>query len=196
MFKNFELTFPPKCAEVIEDAYKQANIILEYGSGGSTFLGAELGKTVISTESSCEWMMELVSSLGERNLLSKVMPLWVDIGKTRVWGHPVDTSKRKNWPLYAKKPWMYCQNKDISPDTILIDGRFRVSCFLASCQFTKKPIKILFDDFANRKKYHLVKELFEPVEVYDDRLAIFHVEPNKIDADFLLKNKNYFFNPN
>ena len=194
MFKNFDLTFPPECVDVVKEAYNKANIILEYGSGGSTFLAAESGKTIISVESSCEWMMELVSSLGEKKLLNKVMPLWIDIGPTRAWGHPANSSKKENWQLYSRKPWQYCQNKDIHPDTVLIDGRFRVSCFLASCYYTKKPITILFDDFVDREKYHVVKELFEPAETYD-RLAVFHVKPNMIDHDFLSKNKHYFYNP-
>jgi len=195
LFKNFELTFPPACAEVVKEAYSEANIVLEYGSGGSTFVGAENCSKVISIESSCQWMMELVSSLGEKGLLNKVMPIWVDIGPTRAWGHPVDASKRKNWPLYSKKPWLYCQKESVQPDLVLIDGRFRVSCFLACCFYTQRPIKVLFDDFANRHKYHVVKELFQPVEVFDDRLAVFHVEPGAIDSEFISSKKEYFFNP-
>jgi hypothetical protein len=47
-----ELTFSPEVAELVRETYAQAQVILEYGSGGSTVLASEMaGKTVFSVES-------------------------------------------------------------------------------------------------------------------------------------------------
>jgi hypothetical protein len=50
-----ELTLPEAEAATIRAAYERAGVILEYGSGGSTVLGAELGKRVLSVESDKAW---------------------------------------------------------------------------------------------------------------------------------------------
>ena len=51
------LTLPPAEAEALRAAYAIADVILEYGSGGSTALAAEMpGKTVFSVESDAAWL--------------------------------------------------------------------------------------------------------------------------------------------
>lgn len=50
------LTLPPEEAEWVCSHYQAANVILEYGSGGSTVLASELsGKKVFSVESDKMW---------------------------------------------------------------------------------------------------------------------------------------------
>ena len=51
-----ELTLPDAEAALIRAAYAKADVILEYGSGGSTVLASELpGKSVFSVESDRDW---------------------------------------------------------------------------------------------------------------------------------------------
>ena len=49
------LTLPEAEAALITAAYDKAEVILEYGSGGSTVLAADLGKKVVAVESDRDW---------------------------------------------------------------------------------------------------------------------------------------------
>ena len=54
------LTLPPEAAVALADAYADAGVILEYGSGGSTVLAAGMaGRTVFSVESDAAWLREM-----------------------------------------------------------------------------------------------------------------------------------------
>jgi hypothetical protein len=114
------------------------------------------------------------------------------VGETKEWGFPVNDSKWRNWPNYARLPWQYCEQHNLSPDIVLIDGRFRLACFLATCVYIKKDTVILFDDYEDRKYYHIVEKLFPKTDVIDNRMAVFKVTPNKVTPQFLLDNVTFF----
>ena len=51
---------------------------------------------------------------------------------------------------------MWKQKK--TPKLVLVDGRFRVCCFLTSLKFAEEGTKIIFDDYTNRPQYHFVEK--------------------------------------
>jgi hypothetical protein len=130
---------------------------LEFGSGGSTVLADKFQdiKTIVSIESD--------HSFGNmvQKLCNKALVKWVDIGEISSYGHPKNESMRQFWPNYS------CPNDlTIVPDTILIDGRFRVACGLQSC--LKYPnATILIHDFTNRPEYHVLLNFLNIVEQVD-----------------------------
>ncbi|WP_429127332.1 hypothetical protein [Aeromonas media] len=195
MFKAFELTFSPPCAEYIERTYAKHEVILEYGSGGSTLLAAKRGKQVITTETDPRWLLELMGAYREQKLPGDIIPIWSDIGETKEWGYPIDESQFKHWPDYSQRPWRYCHEHQLKPDLILIDGRFRVASFLTTCINVSKTTTVLFDDFVEREHYHFVKQLFEPVQIIGERMAVFKVRPKKVSSHLLLENMHYFLDP-
>lgn len=69
---------------------------------------------------------------------------------------------------------------------MLIDGRYRVACFLATCIYAKKETIVLFDDYEQRKQYHTVEKLFEKVDVIDDRMAVFVFYQTNCQAEHCL----------
>ena len=77
---------------------------------------------------------------------------------------------------------------------ILIDGRFRVACFLFSLINSKEDSTIIFDDYMNRPYYHVVEEV---IQIHENcgRQAIFRVPAtfNKKLARKLLNNFTYVF---
>jgi hypothetical protein len=192
MFKNYAMTFTQACNNYVQKQYKKADIIVEYGSGGSTLLGAKLGKYVVSVESSSSWLLGVLGAAVEQNLPGKIVPIWTDIGVTKEWGFPVDESNWKNWSDYPRLPWQYCKQHNLSPDVVLIDGRFRLACFLSACVSVTKETLILFDDYEDRKYYHVAEQLFPKIEVIDNRMAVFKVVPNKVSSQFLLDYLHYF----
>jgi len=57
---------------------------------------------------------------------------------------------------------------------VLVDGRFRVACFLASILSITEDTTIFFDDYVDRDYYHVVEEIIKPNR-FCGRQAIFEV---------------------
>jgi hypothetical protein len=55
-------------------------------------------------------------------------------------------------------PWEYANQKSLKPDLILVDGRFRVACFLYSLLCAETNTTILFDDYTERPEYFIVEK--------------------------------------
>ena len=64
-------------------------------------------------------------------------------------------------------------------DTVLIDGRFRLACFLTVLLRTTRPVRVLWDDYSDRTAYHRAETLC-PVLRHHGRMAEFHVEPQML----------------
>lgn len=168
------LSFPDEEAALVAEAYEGATTILEYGSGSSTLFASNLsGKCIFSVESSGEWVARLRTSL-EKAKTSTVCLYHVDIGPVGDWGHPVDATHWFKFHEYPLRIWYEPEFK--APDVILIDGRFRVACFLISLLHVTKPTLVLFDDYADRDRYHVVEE-FAPLERKVGRMAVFNIAP-------------------
>lgn len=103
---------------------------------------------------------------------------------------PNDYTKRDNFIKYANSIWSH----ELKPNVILIDGRLRVLCFLVSLKRCNSGTKIIFDDYVNRKKYHIIDELNKPIS-NDGRQCLFEItNKNNIDMkklDFLINKFNY-----
>jgi hypothetical protein len=174
---------PAMPAEVIEYLRKKLRItdcFLEYGAGGSTLCAVELEVPhVISIESDKIFLNEL--KIKKKKIISttKFHPVYVNIGKTAAWGRPIDSSRMANWYQYSQAGFIWAERVGLLPDFVLIDGRFRVSCFLACLLSLKSGTEILFDDYVGRSKYSNV-EKFVGVPKLIDRAAIFTV-PEKLD---------------
>ncbi|KAA9133385.1 hypothetical protein F3N42_03285 [Marinihelvus fidelis] len=195
MFDQFSVAMTSACKAYLEQSYAEAGVVVEYGAGGSTLLGARLGKTVLSVESDPKWLLGIMGAYKEQDLPGKVVPIHVDIGLTGKWGYPEDEKAFRAWPDYAFRPWDYCEEHDLSPDLVLVDGRFRPACFLATCVWSRRPIRLIFDDYAERSEYHVVENFTKPSEIVDNRMAVFEIEPGLVSARALAKYMGLFLTP-
>jgi hypothetical protein len=179
MIERPVLTFPREVGSMVKEVYAGANSILEYGSGGSTVVAAEFkNKSIYSVESDKKWADDLQGFLKRSDaVLSMPVIHHVDVGPTIKWGHPAGTSLHKRFHLYPLEIWDV--DDFVHPDTVLIDGRFRVGCFFACLLRCTKPMQILFDDYTPRAHYHVVERITRPVSTLE-RMAIFEVEPDMI----------------
>lgn len=174
---------PEAEAAVLRAAYEGAECILEYGSGGSTVLAAGFpGKRIVTVESDADWAQMMRDWFAENPGESRVEVVHGDIGPTRDWGHPVDESEWRRFPAYPLRVW----DRGIAPDVVLIDGRFRVGCALATAFRTTKDVIVMFDDYADRKAYHRVEEFLGTPEMVG-RMALFEVFPQPVPQDRLLR---------
>lgn len=140
--------------EDIELFYKyldNATNYLEYGSGGSTYQAAQREniKSIISIESDEEWSNKIKNYTTLK---------YIDINSSpNSWGYPGNKATLENIKLYSTSQYT-------NQDMILIDGRFRVACALKLWDHIHESTNVLFDDFNDRKQYHIVLDFFDVVE--------------------------------
>ena len=182
-----ELTLPPEEAALLREVNERAEVILEYGSGGSTVMASEMpGKAVWSVESDQAWaqMMRGWLAANPPAESTEVDVVWSDIGPTKEWGHPVDHFE---WVRFARYPLEVWDLKGFRhPDVVLVDGRFRQGCALAAAFRATRPLDLYFDDYTRREHYHVFEQFLGTPEI-TGRMAHFHVNPQPIPAERLLK---------
>lgn len=186
----FRLTMPQTEAGYLRQMYAQASVILEYGSGGSTVLAAELGKSVISVESDRAWADRLDAHLASMSSSARVHH--VDIGPTEKWGMPARPRFHGRFHLYPLSVWDLPELGD--PDLVLIDGRFRAACFASIILRTQRPTTVLFDDYVDRPYYHGVEKLSK-LEATVGRMARFTVLPGPIPPVLSTEVMGWFSDP-
>jgi hypothetical protein len=171
------MTFPEEEAAFLKETYKTARVILEYGSGGSTFHAAgQPGKYVMSVESDRLWATKLQRKIDAEGSCSPVVIYYSDIGPTAEWGRPVDETHWRSFSHYPTHVWAQPFFRD--PDLVLIDGRMRAACFVATFLRIKKPTTVLFDDYIDRDAYQVIEKLASPVKSVG-RMAKFQIEPGE-----------------
>lgn len=192
-----ELTFPDDVAQYVSDAYARHDSILEYGSGGSTVLASEMdGKHVVSVESDQAWADNLNTYLSQSDAVrSRPRVEHIDIGETGAWGRPVNRSKQHFFPWYALAPWMMPRADKARYGLVLVDGRFRASCFLASMAFGQGALELIFDDYTERPTYHFIEEYLRPEQIVG-RAAVFIRNPDLDWGDIALRHKDAFYDVN
>ncbi|MHC8383805.1 O-linked N-acetylglucosamine transferase, SPINDLY family protein [Pseudomonas sp. LB3P14] len=170
-----QVTFPEEVAIYLKKIYSEASVILEYGSGGSTIIAARMpDKSVISVENDARWAKDMQAWIANAALPSRPVIYPIDVGETGQWARPKNARAWKKFHTYPLKVWdePFFQQ----PDVILIDGRFRIACFVTAYLRATKPMIVLFDDYLDRPHYHVVERLLAPTE-FVGRMARFDVRP-------------------
>lgn len=149
----------------------------EYGCGNSTkWVLANTAADVIAVDSSKDWI-EKIEYHFDANVLQRAKLVHVDLGELGQWGIPMSYEKRADFPQYTDTIWEQASK----PDTVLIDGRFRVCSFLTSLKYANEGTSLIFDDYVPRPRYHII-EKFVKREDTCGRQCLFIV-PKKSDID-------------
>ncbi len=180
-----ELTLPEAEASVLREAYRAAQTVLEYGSGGSTLMAAELGKRVFAVESDQNWAQMMRNWLAAHPVQVAVDVIWANIGPTTDWGRPVDDRKWKSFARYALEIWDHPRFEH--PDVIFVDGRFRMGCALASVFRINRPVPLFYDDYTNRPRHHQIESFLGAPAAITGRMARFDLTPMPVPAERLLQ---------
>lgn len=169
-------------AQYFKERLAQSRCYLEYGSGGSTVYACTVAKvpTVISVDSDERWVSSVRDSVG--SLGSKLHVQHCDIGEVGEWGVPIDSTRMTKYWRYTVQPWAISRAECQTPDTVLIDGRFRVTAFLYCLIAGRVGTLILFDDYFDRPQYHIVERFCE-VSDRVGRMAVFVLEKHFSYAD-------------
>ena len=168
---------PEPAVARLRELLEKSSCYLEYGAGGSTVLANSLGVPVsISVESDNAWLDVLRREMAIAPSAERIF-LHADIGPTGEWGHPISEDMWRSWHDYPLIGWKECRSRFLSPDLVLIDGRFRMACFYATLIFAKAGATILFDDYVDRPFYHSIERSLRPIATHA-RMAEFQVPAN------------------
>lgn len=163
----------------LRECLAECRCYLEYGAGGSTRLAARMQvERIYSVESDLKFAEAVANCIAREAANTRHTMVRVDIGAGEGnWGKPKDNSKARKWPKYASEVWTAIARDNAVPDLILIDGRFRVACFLVSLLCAKPSTKILLDDYVGREtQYSAVERHLKP-QALVGRMAVFSVPP-------------------
>ena len=153
---------------------KDTSVYAEYGVGESTIWTFKNTKCkIIAVDSSQEWLEKIKFKTSLRNTSNRIDFNWVDLGPLSNWGKPSSYAKRENIKTYLNYIWQ----QSLKPSLVLIDGRFRVACFLTCLLRANSGTKLIFDDYVNRPYYHIIEEIIEPTQL-SPRQALFIVPVN------------------
>lgn len=125
---------------------------VEFGSGASTVLAAGLVKEeVIAFDSSQAWLDRVAEACRARRTRLSPRLAFIDIGETAEWGFPEDQKARARWPAYHANMW---DDPSVAQgDLYLIDGRFRLACFVQVMLHASDKPFVAFHDYASREHY-------------------------------------------
>lgn len=188
-------TMTPAELAALDRALAAAACHLEYGCGDSTRRAVACGsiRSIVSVESDPAFVESALRSqpeIRQAEAAGRLRFLLADIGPVVEWGKPGDDSKRHLWPAYALAPY----RDGFVPDTLLIDGRFRVACGLLAALQCPPSATVLIHDYTNRFLYHLLEDYLEVAELAG-RMAVCHPRKhfNRDRANRLLRA--YLYEP-
>lgn len=159
-------------SHLFRSAIKGIHLYGEYGCGTSTLWMLEnTACNVIAVDTSLEWVKHVREKAVRQNERLNIQH--VDLGELGEWGRPIGYRFKSRFQHYTDHMWL----QEKTPEVVLVDGRFRVCCFLTSLKFAKPGTKIIFDDYADRVHYHFVEKYIAPLSI-KGRQALFIV-PDK-----------------
>lgn len=165
---------------LFKDEAARVHVYGEYGCGKSTkWVLNNTHSLVIAVDTSSEWVSSVENDNKKNN--GRLNIHHADLGQVGRWGCPLSYERISNFSDYTDYIW----KQEDRPTLVLVDGRFRVCCFLTSLKFADPGTKIIFDDYTNRPHYHFVEKYAQRVRQCG-RQCLFIVPPrNDIDVDEL-----------
>ena len=122
-------------------------------------MAADLVKErVYAVDSDAKWVEKVQKEIQQPE--KKVELIHVDIGPTGNWGMPIDSSKAELFPNYSLSI-LDANVKEI--DICLIDGRFRVACFLQALSALNASAVLAIHDYRDRPEYHIIEQFARPI---------------------------------
>lgn len=170
--------FDPEFEALFRDQIQNVRFYLEFGSGASTLLAARAGVETICVESDLNFAQAVRDAVGKQ---APVTVIHSDIGMTEEWGYPVFTrptaGHHARWRNYTEKAFDQVAATGRFPDMILVDGRFRRACALASAYRARQAgaeTVIHVDDYVGRDHYASIEDYLGTPQI-TGRTACFRI---------------------
>ena len=153
--------------------YTNKQKVLEFGGGSSSILVSKVCKSIFVVDSEKKLVFLLKDKVNKKNSYIH----YADIGPVGSFGIPfkfLNKFFKKKYHNYFSK--IYKEFNFLNEtDVVIIDGRFRVSCFLNALNSIKPPFKIIFDDYFSRDEYKVVENYQLEIEHIVGDCAVFNV---------------------
>jgi hypothetical protein len=171
--------------ELFRNIITKNDIYGEYGCGQSTiWVSKNFDINIYSVETDPFWQKKTSSIINNK----KCEIYYANLGKIGNWGVPKSYERSDFFNLYTD--WIWKQK--FKPTVVLIDGRFRVCCFLTSIINGNAGSKIIFDDYTLRHQYHYVEKYLKPVKK-NKRQSLFIIpEKNELNVEKIKESINNF----
>ena len=173
---------------LFKNLISEVKTYFEYGCGKSTeYMYKKSNASIFSVDTSKEWAAKTLNLSKDSNQ-ERLNVKWIDVGDVADWGYPISFEKKKNFVKYANWFWEF----GLKPDLVVIDGRFRILCFLTSIKFASIGTQIIFDDYTNRPFYHVAED-FLKINNTCGRQALFEVDKRSkklVDESVISEFKN------
>jgi hypothetical protein len=148
-----------------------AGCYLEWGAGGSTLAAVRAPiARIVTVDSDPAWLARLGAhpEIATAVTSGRVLLRHADIGPVSKWGQPADEASMRRWPRYVGAAWAVCARAGLTPDLVMVDGRFRTACTLSLLLASPQAAvpAVLFHDFIpeQRGNYAPVLGFFEVAE--------------------------------
>lgn len=129
------------------------DVMLEWGSGGSTVFFSRMVERYYSIEHDPAWYNAVKHELTEKNITNVSLFL--------------STRTKGNTPAEIYGDYIATAGKmKINPSKVLIDGRCRRRCAIAALDFIGNDTVVFIHDF-KREYYHSVLDYYYIVDIYD-----------------------------
>lgn len=196
---KFKLTLDDQTKVWLKEYYKEEHIILEYGSGGSTFLALESNPNTVvyCCETDKRWLDNINDHANNLKISNRLHSIHIDVGPTKEWGFPliknnINHVRLQKFVTSSVTPWKILKKEKVQPDTVFIDGRFRNACFLTTLINCKSTTKVIWDDYGDRPYYHIFENIVKPTQMIG-RTAIFDLKPTRRKLNDLLNEYIYVY---
>ncbi|WP_424940770.1 hypothetical protein [Aliiroseovarius sp. S253] len=154
----------------------------EYGCGASTvWMAKNSGANIHATDTSSAWL-DKVRQRVPAEATDRLHLNHIDLGPLKAWGRPSTYDHRARFSDYASQMW---SQGNADPDVVLVDGRFRVCCFLTSLRNARPGTHLFFDDYMNRPHYHVVEEFVQRADTCGRQGLFIVPEKSTLDIERL-----------
>ena len=110
--------------QLFKSEVKTATVYAEYGVGKSSiWVLQNTSAQVLAVDTSEHWINHVRT---QAKAADRFDVTWVDLGPIGWAGRPNNFDRRSQFKDYIQSVW----SRTAEPDLVLVDGRFRVACFL------------------------------------------------------------------
>lgn len=167
--------------EHFKNVVKKSAVYGEYGVGKSTrWILRNTDVKIVAVDTDITWINLVKKDAIDPDRLTIE---FVNVGPLESWGRPKTLDQKSNFIVYAESIWTHGEFK---PTLVLIDGRFRISCFFMCLAKADSGTLLVFDDYIMRPLYSIVEKYLKPTGLYG-RQAHFEI------PDFSQEKKDEFY---
>lgn len=150
-------TLSSQAASAISKHLSTKKVLMQYGCNNTILQAMESPSinSVIAVESNKSISDKFYESVNDKD---KLHLMYANIGEVDAAGRPLDDSKFQSFHQYMVLPWALADKYNVMPDVIVIDGPFKVACFLYSLVCAEEGATILFNDFFANEAYAVARD--------------------------------------